>query len=131
MCKTHCKVPISVQIISCFRLTHVQSCWKPIFRLDCNAGTSDIRVPRRLGSVFTSVQDLAIHGYTGQPTTCCSETGVIERLAPVLDALGMISKLACNGGDNFMVEHKHTESRNIGGIEYPVGRVLLTTTTDN
>jgi hypothetical protein len=73
-------------------------------------------------SVFSDVQDLEAHGYTGSRSTSCTEIGyeVIDRLSTALQALGVDDTMACDGGNNYGVDHKHTHTRIIDGVECPV-----------
>lgn len=73
-------------------------------------------------SIFNDVGDLKLHGYTGSRSDSCADNGVqaIKRLSSALKALGVSGEMACDGGKNFMVEHKHEETCTIGSIEYPV-----------
>ena len=69
--------------------------------------------------VFNSVRDLTAHGYTGQRSTSCMENTheVIVRLAKAFQALGLDPDMACDGGENYMVEHKHSQNRTINATE--------------
>jgi len=83
-------------------------------------------------SAFTSVEDLAAHGYTGQRGTSCVLSGreVIRRLSTALQALGVDADMARDGGKNFVVEHKHSEDRILDGVEYPVSIRMQALSTD-
>ena len=73
-------------------------------------------------SIFTKVGDLEVHDYTGSRSDSCTENSaqVIKRLSGALKALGVDGDMACDGGKNFRVEHKHEQTCTVGGVEYPV-----------
>ncbi|KAF2826954.1 hypothetical protein CC86DRAFT_416728 [Ophiobolus disseminans] len=79
-------------------------------------------------STFASVQDLIVHGYTGKRTTSCILSGreAIMRLSTALQALGLNPEMACDGGANFVVEHKHSEDRTFNSVNCPATHANLT-----
>jgi hypothetical protein len=73
-------------------------------------------------SIFTDVRDLEEYGYTGSRSATCADNGVqvIHRLSGALQALGVNRDMACDGGQNYVVEHKHNQTYTIEGTENPV-----------
>lgn len=73
-------------------------------------------------SRFNTVADLQAYGYEEQ-----QELEFVRRksIRKALQALGVDDQMACEGGKNIVIQHKHTETKIIEGKEYDVSKLGL------
>jgi hypothetical protein len=81
--------------------------------------TQLLSLPRACArGVFTSMEDLAKHGYIEQQKAQIDDETIMSRLAKALQYLGVDNKMVANGGKNIIVGHVHTENREMEGTKY-------------
>jgi hypothetical protein len=68
-------------------------------------------------SSFTSAQDLPKHGYIQRQADLVRTRREFQSLVPALQALGLNSTMACDGGHNIRVNHSHATNKLLEGYE--------------
>jgi hypothetical protein len=74
---------------------------------DSGAGHSLDPLHPFVQSSFTSAQDLPTHGYVQHQADPAKTRREFQSLIPALQALGLNSTMACDGGHNIRVNHTH------------------------
>jgi hypothetical protein len=68
-------------------------------------------------SSFTSAQDLPKHGYIQHEADPAKKRREFQSLVPALQALGLNSTMACDGGHNIRVNHTHATNNSLDDYE--------------
>jgi hypothetical protein len=76
-------------------------------------------------NAFTSVEDLAKHGYIEHQKAQLDDRTVMSRLAKALQGLSVDDKIVSNRGKNIIISYAHMENRMIEGTEYTVSQRLF------
>tara|TARA_R110002003_G_scaffold175_10_gene14256 strand:+ start:7826 stop:8269 length:444 start_codon:yes stop_codon:yes gene_type:complete len=82
---------------------------------DRKAGQRIVPPRESVQSNFTALEDMDDQGFEGEVTEACVDNTTIALLAPVLQALGVEHKMACDGGKNVMVKHVHSQDWSLDG----------------
>jgi hypothetical protein len=87
---------------------------------DRKAGQLILSPRESVQSRFTALENMDEQGFEGEVTEACVDNTTIAHLAPILQALGVEHRMACDGGKNVMVKHTHSQVWSLGGTAYPV-----------
>jgi hypothetical protein len=99
---------------------------------DRKAGQLVVPPRESVQSNFTALENMDDQGFEGEVTEACVNNTTFAHLAPILQALGVEHKMACDGGKNVMIKHTHSQVWNLDGIVYPVStRIDCKTTRTN
>jgi hypothetical protein len=96
---------------------------------DRKAGQLIVPPRESVKSNFTALEDMDDQGFEGEVTEACVDNTTIAHIAPILQALGVDHKMACDGGKNVMIKHTHSQVWSLDGTVYPVSTRLDCKTT--